>query len=216
MLFAMRSTSFAPSCSVYQPPHAPRSLEIHCTQLFQSRLIVPRRSRHFVAVSVPAYGREKQWWRCRSRRVGGGRSGGVREPQLVLANDVTMRWPAGASRCHTYFSRNGWGRRGRTNRAAICSARQGVGARLRCHRCGSVHSPGNGELKFGLPSSPGTGRLWGARWLRNGPDGLVRARRCNTVIGVVRYDLIDEATRLSEARQAATRAARASKWLDLF
>ena len=61
-----------------QPPHAPRSLEIHCTQLFQSRLIVPRRSRHFVAVSVPVYGREKLWWRCRSRRVGSVWGGGVR------------------------------------------------------------------------------------------------------------------------------------------
>ena len=151
---------------------------------------MPRRSRHFVAVSVPAYGREKQWWRCRSRRVGsvwGGRSGGVREPQLVLANDVTMRRPAGASRCHTYFSRNGRGRRGRTNRAATCSARQGVGARLHCHRCGSRVPR---RMQFGLLSSPGTGRLWGARRLRNGPDGLVRARRCNTVIGVVRYDLL--------------------------
>ena len=78
VLYAVRSNSFAPSCSVYQPPYAPRSLEIHCTQLFQSRLIVPRRSRYFVAVSVPAYGREKQWWRCRvlgaSASFGGGRS----------------------------------------------------------------------------------------------------------------------------------------------
>ena len=91
---------------------------------------------------MPAHGREKRRRRCRSGRVGlvlegGGRSGGVREPQLVLANDATMRRPAGAHRCHTYFSRNGRGRRGRTNRDAICSARQGVGARLRCHRCGS-------------------------------------------------------------------------------
>ena len=86
--------------------------------------------------------------------LGGGRSGGVREPQLVLANDVTMRRPAGASRCHTYFSRNGWGRRGRTNRAAICSTRQDVGPRLRCHRCGRVQRPaaGGSQIKSSTES----------------------------------------------------------------
>ena len=118
---------------------------------------------------------------------GGGRVEPVREPQPAFAHSSTMRRPAGASRCHTYFSRNGRGRRGRTNRSATCSARQGVGARLHCHRCGSRVPR---RMQFGLLSSPGTGRLWGARRLRNGPDGLVRARRCNTVIGVVRYDLM--------------------------
>ena len=88
-------------------------------------------------------------FQARRLGLGGGRSGGVREPQLVLANNATVRRPVGASRCHTYFSRNGWGRRGRTNRAAICSARQGVGARLRCHRCGRVHSrrPAPSQIK---------------------------------------------------------------------
>ena len=55
-----------------QPPHAPRSLEIHCTQLFQSRLIVPRRSWHFVAVSVPAYGREQSPCPRTAGKSGGG------------------------------------------------------------------------------------------------------------------------------------------------
>ena len=200
-----------------QPPHAPRSLEIHCTQLLQSRLIVPRRSRHFVAVSVPAYGREKQWWRCRSRRVGsvwgGGRSGGVREPQLVLANDVTMRRPAGASRCHTYFSRNGWGRRGRTNRAAICSARQGVGARLHCHRCGSRVPCANAIWSFiESRNRPAVGRS--AAPERPGRPGSGPTVQHGHWGSQIRFN--DEAIRLSEARQAATRAARASKWLDLF
>ena len=147
----MHSTSFAPSCSVYPPPYAPRSLEIHCTLLFQSRLIVSRGPWHFVAVSVPAYGREKRWWRCRSGHVGsveGGRSGGVREPQLVLANDATMRQPAGACSRHTSFCRT-WRRvRVRPERSAICSARQGVGARLRCHRCGRVHSLGRRQSQI--------------------------------------------------------------------
>ena len=61
------------------------------------------------------------------------RSGGVREPQLVLANDATMRQPAGACRCHTSFARS-WRRvRVRPERSAICSARQVCWGGLRCH-----------------------------------------------------------------------------------
>ena len=187
----MRSTSFAPSCSVYQPPYAPRSLEIHCTQSFQSRLIVPRRSRHFVAVSVPAYGREKQWWRCRSRRVGSVWGGGVR---VAFANHslflpTTQRCdgpPVRAGVTRTFPGMSGGG--GGLQTELRSAARAKVWGRG--FTAIGAEAAFNSRMQFGLLSSPGTGRLWGARRLRNGPDGLVRARRCNTVIGVVRYDLM--------------------------
>ena len=110
---------------------------------------------------------------------GGGRVEPVREPQPAFAHSSTMRRPAGASRCHTYFSRNGRGRRGRTNRSAICSARQGVGARLHCHRCGSRVPIRECNLVFYRVQEPaGCGALGGSGTARTawfGPDGATRS-----------------------------------------
>ena len=110
---------------------------------------------------------------------GGGRVEPVREPQPAFAHSSTMRRSAGASRCHTYFSRNGRGRRERTNRSAICSARQGVGARLHCHRCGSRVPSGECNLVlYRVPEPASCGALGGfgtARTAWFGPDGATRS-----------------------------------------
>ena len=137
----------------------------------------------------------------------------IREPQPAFAHSSTMRRSAGASRCHTYFSRNGRGRRGRTNRSAICSARQGVGARLHCHRCGSRVPSVNAIWSFiESRNRPVVGRS--AAPERPGRPGSGPTVQHGHWGSQIRFN--DEAIRLSEARQAATRAARASKWLDLF
>ena len=73
-----------------QPPYAPHSLEILCTQLFQSRMIVPRRSRHFVAVSVPAHGRKKRRGRCRSGRVGSVLKNGLTIATIRLHDQIAI------------------------------------------------------------------------------------------------------------------------------
>ena len=137
----------------------------------------------------------------------------IREPQPAFAHSSTMRRPAGASRCHTYFSRNGRGRRGRTNRSATCSARQGVGARLHCHRCGSHPPIGNAIWSFiESRNRPAVGRS--AAPERPGRPGSGPTVQHGHWGSQIRFN--DEAIRLSEARQAATRAAQASKWLDVL
>ena len=143
-------------------------------------------------------------------------SGGVREPQLFLANDATMRQPAGAGRRHTCFCRSWLRIRVPPERSAICSARQVCWPGLRCHRWGSriLNLSSASAIWSFIESSPG--RLWGAPRLRSGPGGLVRARRCSTVIGVVNYDVTmkrDDSQRRGRPLRVQQRA---SKWLDLF
>ena len=60
---------------------------------------MPRRSWHFVAVSVSAYGREKRWWRCRSGRVGSVWGGAFGGRSRTTACSCQRRNDATARRC---------------------------------------------------------------------------------------------------------------------
>ena len=94
----------------------------------------------------------------------------------------------------------------------------------RAPRCGgaaslpSVRKPRSfdrSRMQFGLLSSPGRPVVGGSAALeRPGRPGSGPTVQHGHWGSQIRFN--DEAIRLSEARQAATRAARASKWLDVL
>ena len=110
------------------------------------------------------------------------------------------------------FSGVGAGSRGARSELRPAARAKGGGG-------GSVGKPHSLRVRFGLSSSPDAasrGRLWGAPRLRSGPDGLVRARRCSTVIGVAKYDVMMKLHDSQRRGRPLRVQQRASKWLDLF
>ena len=169
------------------------------------------------SVSVPVHGREKRRRRCRSGRVGSVFWGGVRgafaNHSLFLPTTQRCDGPpvrAGVTR--TFPGMDGGGGGVRTDLRSAARAKvwgrgfTAIGAEAAFQFANAIWSfiesrnrPAVG--RSAAPERPG----------RPGSGPTVQHGHWGSQI---RFN--DEAIRLSEARQAATRAARASKWLDLF